>query len=108
MSVHSDQKKRIEQMHSDLNEAARYRKRAQATGHLQRLLSAELPAYKSAVAVKGGRWWRRWRDDSGSPKEEEIILTDEERREFRDWLYAKEQDHARRAEEIELRYAGGK
>lgn len=98
--------KRIEAMRTDLFYAKTYRDRAHALGHLGSLLRCETPGTVEEVRVRGRRWWHLPRPGNSIVRApEEIVLTDDERREFRDWCEDRARGLAKRADEIEHRYA---
>lgn len=83
------------------------RKRAQALDSLGELLRCETPGTVEQVVVRGRRWWQRPRDSQQRP-EREIILTDDERREFRDWCTERAAMLRKRADQTELEIANPK
>lgn len=93
---------RVEKMRADLMYAYQYRKRANALDNLGGLLRCEYPGTRSKVHVKGWRWWRT---SDSSEAEREIVLTDDERREFRDWCEERATKLRKRADDIELSIA---
>lgn len=96
--------KAVEQMRLALHYADLDRKRASALDGLGGLLDCETPGTVSEVAVKRGRWFRRFK---GEAKVEEIILSAEERREFSRWCMERAAELRKQADETEARLAGG-
>lgn len=93
----------VERMRADLRYADSYRDRARALDGLGMLLECETPGTVSEVSVKGGRWFRRMfgRDQKG--EKQEIILSDDERREFADWCQERAATLRKQADDIETR-----
>ena len=92
----------IESMRADLRYVDIHRKRASALDGLGMLLECETPGTVSEVSVKGWRWFRRTLNGSGDAKSE-IILSDDERREFAAWCKERAEKLRERADEIEVR-----
>lgn len=97
--------KAVEQMRSDLRYADHYREQARAADGLYSLLDRETPGTVSEVKVRKGRWFHR--NPSHDIPEKEIILSDDERREFAQWCKERAAKLNKQADEIENRYAGG-
>jgi len=89
-----------EHIRSQLRYADHYRKQASAAEGLQGLLECETPGTVSEVSVKRGRWFRRFH---GEDKAEEIILSDDERREFAQWCKDRAASLRKQADETEAR-----
>ena len=81
------------------------RDRVKALNHLAQILRSETPGHVEQVHVKGPRWWRT-RQGYFEPQEE-IVLTDDERREFRDWCEERAAKLKAEADETELAIAKG-
>lgn len=98
----------VERLRSDLAYADRYRKRASALDGLGMLLECETPGTGSEVSVKGGRWFRRFKSGSPADREKrEIILSNDERREFADWCKERASKLRKQANDIETRLTNG-
>jgi hypothetical protein len=90
-------------MRSDLRYADLYREQARAADGLHNILDCEYPGTVSEVKVRKGRWFRR--NPSSERPEEEIILDDDQRREFSAWCRERAAKLKKQADEIEARYA---
>ncbi|WP_284984260.1 hypothetical protein [Arthrobacter sp. efr-133-TYG-118] len=95
----------VESMRADLAYADRYRNRARVLDGLGMLLECETPGTVSEVAVKRGRWFRRF--IGRGEQQEEIILSNDERREFADWCKDRASKLRKQANVIEIRLAKG-
>ena len=102
----SDNSKAVEQMRQGLLYADNYRSRARALDGLGMLLECETPGTVSEVTVKRGRWFRR--NPSRDDVKQEIVLSDEERREFAAWCKEHSATLRKRADDTEARLTGGK
>ena len=98
--------KAVEKMRMDLRYADSYRNRSRALDSLSGILQCETPGTVQEVSVKRGRWFRRTKtSDPAHNKQSEIILSDDERREFKDWCRERAAKLRKQAEDIENRYA---
>lgn len=97
----------VERMRSDLFYVGVYRDRARALDSLGSLLRCETPGTVSEVVVKDSRWWRRSDSPRPGDRPKEIVLSDDERREFRDWCEERAAKLRKQADHIELSVAKG-
>lgn len=101
----------IERIRADLLYVDRYRKRASALDGLGMLLECETPGTVSEVSVKGGRWFRRTiggvfkSKNPADERKDEIILSNDERREFAYWCKDRASKLRKQANDIEVRLA---
>uniref|UniRef100_UPI003F49A7DA hypothetical protein n=1 Tax=Arthrobacter silvisoli TaxID=2291022 RepID=UPI003F49A7DA len=93
----------VERMRSDLRYADHYRERSRALDSLSGILDCETPGTVQEVSVKRGRWFFRNKGRDDAPRE--IILSDDERREFKNWCRERSAKMLKQAEDIENRYA---
>jgi len=105
MPSEAERRRTVERMRSNLFYVDQYRQRANALDRLGSLLRCETPGTVSEVKVTGKRWWQRNRDRN-TPWQE-IKLTDDERREFRDWCEERAGKLRDRASILELEVATG-
>lgn len=100
----SESRYAIEQMKSDLNTAKVYEERASALDNLGSILKCEYPGTVHEVTVKRGRWWHR-NKESPNTAAKEIILSDDERREFAYWCIERSNKLRTQSLELNLKYA---
>jgi len=99
-----EQRKAVERMRNEFFYMESYRKRASALDNIGGLLNCETPGTVSEVGVTGKRW-RFWSKGSDRTESREIVLTDNERREFADWCKERAAKLRNDATNIENRYA---
>lgn len=101
----SIRKEQVGRMQSALQAARWDRDRARALDSLGALLKCETPGTVSTVAVKRNRW-RFWNPSRETRVEaQEIVLSDDERREFAAWCAEWARKLKARAEETEAKIA---
>ena len=91
-------------MQTVLRTAKDYDERAFALDNLQSILKCEYPGTVHEVTVKKGRWWHRNKTTTNAATKE-IVLSDDERREFADWCAEKSRKLFKQSEELKLKYA---
>ena len=94
----------IEQMQINLRTAKDYEDRARALDNLGSILKCEYPGAVHEVTVTKGRWWHRNKTDQNAVTRE-IVLSDDERREFAVWCVERSTRLSKQSEELKLKYA---
>lgn len=107
-SAHYREQARVRRLQESIQKIEKSRQRALAHGRVRRLLDQSHEVFD--VGVKGKNWtfWNRDRKSRGlSAPRHEIVLSEDEKKAFAEWLQVRERELIAEADALELKIAKG-